>query len=91
VGKLLPTVGINFDINVIRAILGRNCDVAIGRAACEACSATWILRTNSAFTLGSRKPRKTLIDLSCREKVDDPFFPECLVYIIKNDLSEDRV
>jgi hypothetical protein len=49
--------------NVGRAILGRNFDVTIRRAACEACSATWNLGTNSAFDLGSRK---TLIELSGR-------------------------
>jgi hypothetical protein len=37
------------------AILGRNFDATIGRAACEACSAT-----NSAFALGSRKSTETL-------------------------------
>jgi hypothetical protein len=31
----------NLDINVERATLGRNFDVNIGRAAYEACSATW--------------------------------------------------
>jgi hypothetical protein len=32
----------------------------IGRAACEACSATWDLGTNSAFALGPRKPTENL-------------------------------
>jgi hypothetical protein len=35
--------------------LGRNFSVTIGRAAWEACSATWNLGTNSAFALGPRK------------------------------------
>jgi hypothetical protein len=35
-------------------------NVTIGRAACEACSATWNLGTNSAFALG---PRKTMENL----------------------------
>jgi hypothetical protein len=43
-----------------RAILGRNFDVTIGRAACKTCSATWNLRTNSAFALGSRKTTENL-------------------------------
>jgi hypothetical protein len=30
-------------------MLGRNFDITNGRAACEACSATWNLCTNSAF------------------------------------------
>jgi hypothetical protein len=42
------------------AILGRNFDVTIWRAACEACSATWNLGTNSASALGSRKTTKNL-------------------------------
>jgi hypothetical protein len=32
----------------------------MGRAACEACSATWSLGTNSAFALGSRKTTENL-------------------------------
>jgi hypothetical protein len=32
----------------------------MGRAACEACSATWSLDTNSAFALGSRKTTENL-------------------------------
>jgi hypothetical protein len=35
-------------------------DVTIGRAACEACSTTWNLGTNSAFALGSRKTTENL-------------------------------
>jgi hypothetical protein len=42
------------------AILGGNFDVTIGRAACEARSATWNLGTNSAFALGSRKTTENL-------------------------------
>jgi hypothetical protein len=38
--------------------------VAIGRAACEACGATWNLGTNSAFALG---PRKTTENLAGRK------------------------
>jgi hypothetical protein len=33
-------------VNVGRAILGRNFDVTMWRATCEACSATWSLGTN---------------------------------------------
>jgi hypothetical protein len=47
--------GINFNINFRRAALGRNFYVTIGRAACEASSATWNLGTNSEFALGPRK------------------------------------
>jgi hypothetical protein len=39
----------------IRSILRPNCYVAIGRAACEKCSATWNLGTNKAFALRARK------------------------------------
>jgi hypothetical protein len=46
--------------NIGRAILGRNCDVTIGRVACEACSTTWDLGTKSAFALGSRKTTENL-------------------------------
>jgi hypothetical protein len=45
--------------NIVRATLERNFDVTNGVATCEASSATWNLGTNSAFALGSRKPRKT--------------------------------
>jgi hypothetical protein len=45
----------NFDIEVGRAALGRSFHVTIGKAACEACCATWNLCTNSVFTLGPRK------------------------------------
>jgi hypothetical protein len=34
------------------------CDA--GRAACEACSATWDFGTNSVFALGPRKPTESL-------------------------------
>jgi hypothetical protein len=59
--EAMHMVGINFYItleglhysefwfNIGRATLGRNSDVTIGRAACEACGAKWNLRTNSAF------------------------------------------
>jgi hypothetical protein len=33
-------------------------NVTIGRAACEACSATWNLGTKSAFALGPRKTKE---------------------------------
>jgi hypothetical protein len=46
--------------NTRRAILGRNFDVTSGWSACEACSATWNLSTNSAFALGSRKSTENL-------------------------------
>jgi hypothetical protein len=38
-------------------------NVAIGRAACEACSAMWNFGTNSTFDLG---PRRTLTELTGR-------------------------
>jgi hypothetical protein len=41
-------------------MLGRNFYINNGRAACEACSATWNLGTNSAFALGSRKTTENL-------------------------------
>jgi hypothetical protein len=37
--------------------------VTIGRAACEACSATWNLGTNSAFALGPRKARSPALNM----------------------------
>jgi hypothetical protein len=51
-GKILANIG--------RAILGRTFDVTDGRAACEACSATWNLGTNSASALGSSKTTENL-------------------------------
>jgi hypothetical protein len=41
-------------------VQGENFNVTIGRAAWEACSATWNLGTNSAFALGARKPMEKL-------------------------------
>jgi hypothetical protein len=41
-------------------LTGRNFDVNNGRAACEACSATWNLGTSSAFALGPRKTTENL-------------------------------
>jgi hypothetical protein len=41
-------------------MLGRNFDITNGRAACESCSATWNLGTNSAFAQGSRKTTENL-------------------------------
>jgi hypothetical protein len=46
-------------------------NVIIGRAAWEACSATWNLVTNSAFALGPRKTTKTLIELAGRRAFRD--------------------
>jgi hypothetical protein len=41
-------------------MLGRNFDITNGRAACEACSATWNFGTNSTFALGQRKTTENL-------------------------------
>jgi hypothetical protein len=63
-------IRINFFIyDVGRTSLGRNSNVTIGRAACEACNAIWNLGTNSAFALG---PRKTT------EKLDVSFYVHTL-------------
>jgi hypothetical protein len=43
-------------------------DVTIGRAACEACSATWNLGTNSVFALG---PKKTMENLDRVDRSQD--------------------
>jgi hypothetical protein len=45
--------------NIIRH-LAKILTVTVGRAAWEACSATWNLGTNSAFALGPRKPTENL-------------------------------
>jgi hypothetical protein len=50
--------------DIWRATLGRNFYLTIGRAAREACSATWSLGTNLAFALGPWRPRRTLIELA---------------------------
>jgi hypothetical protein len=39
----------------VTLVHGEIFNVTIGRAAWEACSATWNLGTNSAFALGSKK------------------------------------
>jgi hypothetical protein len=46
--------------DVSNATLERNFDVAIGRATCEASSATWNFGTNSAFALELRKTTENL-------------------------------
>jgi hypothetical protein len=48
-------IGLTIIIELTVGALGRIIDVFSGRAACEECSKTWILGTNSAFALGSRK------------------------------------
>jgi hypothetical protein len=62
----------NVDINVWRAVLGRNAGVNIAGAAYEACSATWNLGTNSAllriklfclFPVSYRKPNREHEDI----------------------------
>jgi hypothetical protein len=70
--EVMHMIGINFYVtlrglhcieivsNTGRATSGRNCDVTVWRAACEACSATCNLGTNSAFALGPRKPTENL-------------------------------
>jgi hypothetical protein len=57
--------------NTGRAILGRTFDVTDGRPACEACSATWNLGTNSASALGSRKTRENLARVGRSQDVPD--------------------
>jgi hypothetical protein len=57
----------NLYINVGRATLGRNLTVTIGRAACEASSATRNLRTKSALVLGTRKTTEILDRLAIRK------------------------
>jgi hypothetical protein len=47
-------------ILILGPTLGRNFVVKIGKAAWEACSATWNLVTNSAFGLGSRKTTENI-------------------------------
>jgi hypothetical protein len=46
--------------NIGRAILAQNFHVSNGGAACDVCSATWDLGTNSVFALGSRKTTENL-------------------------------
>jgi hypothetical protein len=44
----------------VTLVQGEIFNVIIGRAAWEACSATWNLGTNSAFALGPRKTTEIL-------------------------------
>jgi positive regulator of sigma E activity len=46
-------------------------DVTIGRAACEACSATWNCGTNSAVALGPRKSMENLDRVSRSQDLPD--------------------
>jgi hypothetical protein len=41
------------------------------RAACEACSATWSLGTNSAFALGPRKTTENLDRVDRSQDITD--------------------
>jgi hypothetical protein len=41
-------------------MIGVNVDINVGRAACEASSATWNLGTNSVFSPGLRKTNENL-------------------------------
>jgi hypothetical protein len=54
------TIERNFNVTNWRPTLGRNFNVTIGRAAWEACSATWNLGTSSALVLGPRKTTENL-------------------------------
>jgi hypothetical protein len=48
-------IGINFDINVGRAVLERTFYVTI---TCETGSAAWNLCSNSAFALGAKETKE---------------------------------
>jgi hypothetical protein len=50
---------------------GRNFNATIGRAEWEACSATWNLGTNSAFSLGPRKTTENLDRVSRSQDLPD--------------------
>jgi hypothetical protein len=50
---------------------GRNFEVTIGRAAWEACSATWNLSTNSTFALGPRKTTENLYRVGRSQDLPD--------------------
>jgi hypothetical protein len=45
---------VKFLFTILKGTLGRNFDVDVGRATCEACSATWNVAASSAFALGPR-------------------------------------
>jgi hypothetical protein len=79
-------IGINFDINVGRVALELKFDLKLGRlhwgkisrlllggcAACETCSTTWVLvRTNSEFILGPRKPTESLDRVGRSQEIPD--------------------
>jgi hypothetical protein len=46
-------------------------NVTIGRAASEACSATWNLGTNTAFDLGPRKAKENLVRVGRSQDLPD--------------------
>jgi hypothetical protein len=59
----MTLVGLHYSVirtNIGRAIVGRSFEITNGRVACESCSATWNLCTNTAFALGSRKTTENL-------------------------------
>jgi hypothetical protein len=62
--KFLSTIG--------RATLGRNVDVSIGRAACEACSAKWNMSTNSAFAVRPRNAKENRDRVGRSQDLTDP-------------------
>jgi hypothetical protein len=51
--------------------VGEILNVTIGRAAWEACSATWNLGTNSAFALGPKKPTENLNPVGWSQDLPD--------------------
>jgi hypothetical protein len=55
----------------VTLVQGEIFNVAIGRAAREACSATWNLGTNSVFALGIRKTTENLDRVGLSQDLPD--------------------
>jgi hypothetical protein len=60
-----------FQSNIRRCTLGKIFGVTIGRAAWEACSATWNLSTNSAFAPGPRETTENLDQVGRSQDLPD--------------------
>jgi hypothetical protein len=55
----------------VTLVKGEICNIIIGRAAWEACSAMWNLGTNTAFVLGPRKTMENLDRVGWSQNLPD--------------------
>jgi hypothetical protein len=70
---------VKFSLTLGGLYYGEMFNVTIGRAACEACGATWNMGTNLAFALGPRKTTEYLVRVSRSQDFQDSLNPTGLV------------